>query len=481
MEAAEYYRDAQVRRRVAEYLGGSTIAQATCMYISRCNEPADDDFGPRPPSHLEEFFDRRREICRSLWDHRYLLAHLDMEYVNFDYPAEAYLDPLRTFALQQPVAEGMEKVLAQFGIRPLHLLTGRGHHFTWQMGIHTPVYRHLAEIGSLADHLQARYTHPVFPAENSISAELARAFDGLGKVMEYLALRIQSEQARCCSIPVEITDVKCGPCQRGREVISIDTSEYGDPLDTRIIRAPFSLYLKPSKPGLALRREDEPTLAAIPLDATEVSDGIVCMRDLRRAARLAEHTTGRIPEQSAAAENLVAAYESSSLAAFHRFFYATEQHPPSEWPATYDRIRLDALPACVAYLLEHPNPLLLEPAGIRQLVRSLLALGWHPRHIAGLLRSRYERNHGWGALWFFYDAATRADFYARLFAGAVAVGQDQLVDYNCVSTREKQLCFQAPGTACRIDEFRHALVERRNHGRLADRPFNRLFLPDAHP
>jgi len=480
MGPAEYYRNPQVRSRIVEYLGGTTIEQATCMYVSRCEEPACDDLGPRSPLRLQEFFADRREICRSLWDRRYLLAHVDMEYVNFDFPAEPFLHPLRTFASQQPVAEGIERALADFGIRPLHLLTGRGHHFTWQIGLQTAAFRRLAEIGSVPHHLLERYARPRAPELRPISAGLAAAFDGLGKVMEYLALRIQAEQGPQCPIPVEITDVKCGPGRRGREVVSIDTSEYGDPLDTRIVRTPFSLYLKASKQKLAERREDEPTLAAIPIDAMEVSEGIVCMRNLQQAADLAGRTACRIPEQSAATEHLVAAYESSDLAGFHRVYYAAQHDPPSSWPSTYDRTRLDRLPACVAYLLRHPNPLLLKPAGIRQVVRTFLALGWHPRHIAGLLRSKYERDHGWGSLWFFYDAATRADFYTRLFAAAVAVGRDDLVDYNCVSTREKQLCFQPADNGCGIEPFRRSLIERRNHGRLADRPFHRLFLPDAH-
>lgn len=480
MESAEYYRDAQVRGRIAEYLGGSGIETATCMYISRCGEPARDAFGPQDPGELDEFLANRREICRSLWDRRYLLAHIDMEYVNFDFPAEPFLDPLRTFALQQPVAEGIQQALIGFGIRSLHLLTGRGHHFTWQIGIRTPAFRHLAEIGSVAEHLRKRYAKPVDAVPESISADLGAAFDGLGKVMEYLALRIQAEQGPHCAIPVEITDVKGGPCRRGREAVSIDLSEYGDPLDTRIVRTPFSLYLKPSKLHLTERRNEVPTLAAIPLDVMDVSEGIVCMRDLHRAADLAARTSCRIPEDSAATENLVAAYRDSDLAEFHRFFYAEEPQPPSRWPETYDRMRLDMLPVCVAHLLRHPNPLLLEPAAIRQVVRTLLALGWHPRHIAGLLRSRYERNYGWGATWFFYDAATRTDFYTRLFAGAVALGRDQLVDYNCVSTREKQLCVQPPGAACGLEDFRKSLIERRNHGRLADRPIDGLFLPDSH-
>jgi hypothetical protein len=52
----------------------------------------------------------------------------------------------------------------------------------------------------------------------------------------------------------------------------------------------------------------------------------------------------------------------------------------------------------------------------------------------------------------------RADFYTRLFAGLLAVGRDQLVDFNCVSTQEKGLC---PGVPCGWDlrTLRESLLE----------------------
>ncbi len=65
---------------------------------------------------------------------------------------------------------------------------------------------------------------------------------------------------------------------------------------------------------------------------------------------------------------------------------------PDRWPQTYDRTPLDPLPPCARRILTQPNDALLKPAGIRHVVRSLLALGWHPRHIAGLIRSKYERD-----------------------------------------------------------------------------------------
>jgi hypothetical protein len=172
---------------------------------------------------------------------------------------------------------------------------------------------------------------------------------------------------------------------------------------------------------------------------------------------------------------LVEDYEASNLHRFHERFYSEEHEPPERWPETYDRLPLDALPPCPRYILEHPNDLLMKPAGMVMVIRTLLALGWHPRHIAGLIRSKFERDFGWGAEWYTYDAGMRADFYTRLFSGLFAVGVDDLVDFNCISTREKGYCFQTP-PGCELDRFRQSLLKRREHDKLGNRPFNRLLL-----
>jgi len=139
---------------------------------------------------------------------------------------------------------------------------------------------------------------------------------------------------------------------------------------------------------------------------------------------------------------------------------------------------LEILPACARVILEQPNDLLLRPASIRRLVRVLLALGWHPRHVAGLITSKYARPFGW-TQFEGCDPATRADFYARVFAGLFATGRDDLVDFNCVSAQEQKTC---PLSNCgfNLQQFQQSALDRRAHDRLAHRPFNRLFLPSEH-
>jgi hypothetical protein len=193
---------------------------------------------------------------------------------------------------------------------------------------------------------------------------------------------------------------------------------------------------------------------------------------------MARGVSARIPDAGGNMEKLIADYGRSKAAKFHDWFYSDEAHEPKDWAETYNALPLDFLPACVRSVLERPNDLLLRPASIRRLVRVMLALGWHPRHIAGLIRSKYERPFGW-TQFHGYDPATRADFYTRIFAGLFATGGDDLVDLNCVSAREQQTC---PLTNCSYNllDFKRSALDRRKHDKLAHRPFNRLLLPTQH-
>ena len=234
----DYYRTPAVRSRILEFLGGDTPAEATCEFITA------DGIGqpvraPRSPTELFERLEEGLDICRSLWDRESLIAHLDIEYVNFDFAAEAYLDPARTFLMQEPVARAIRRVLDYHGIEPLHVLSGRGHHFAWRIERTSTVFKTLAEMGRKAF---IGDPCPSSPRDGQDYAMLAHAFAGLGLVMEFLG-RVVIELARAESeIPIELTAVEVGPSGRGREMISIDLSEYGDPLHTRTVRVPFSAF-----------------------------------------------------------------------------------------------------------------------------------------------------------------------------------------------------------------------------------------------
>jgi hypothetical protein len=278
-------------------------------------------------------------------------------------------------------------------------------------------------------------------------------------------------------VPLELTAVEPGAGTAGREVVSIDLSEYGDPLETRTLRIPFSPYLK-ARRQLPELTAVLPDLHAIPWEG-HLEHGLAAMRSPEKVKALAAQSSCVIPSAPGATERLLASYSGSSLAAAHRFFHGQRMHPPERWGETYDRTPLDPMPGCARRVLEDPRGALLTPAGIQLVVRVLLALGWHPRHVAGLIRSRWERSPGAERTWCAYSPARRADFYVRLFTSAIFTGLDALVSFNCRSQGERGGC---PSSCTRnLLEFRTSLLERRRHDRLAGRPVHGLFLPDRSP
>lgn len=476
-----YYRNADVRTRIHEFIKTSKNGSSSCEFLAATNEDAAPPFKSYPSSALSSLLDGGFEICRSLWDHHSLIADFDIEYVNFDDGAEAFVEPERVFAIQQPVEDTIKRLLQEYGIGALHVLSGRGHHFIWQVKQDSAEFKELAELGRATPSLFVTETKPHGPNNRSVPTGLAHAFAGLGLVMEFLAHRVKQTAAPLTKIPIELTAVEVGPTEHGREMISIDISEYGDPLYSRTIRVPFSVYRKPWQQHWAIGAEILKNLQpffVIPLQGIDWREGISITRDRRLTAKLAARSSVKIPDATHGTGRLLAEYEKSKLARFHGLFYSQEQHAAELWPDTYDRTPLEILPACVRIVLEKPNDLLLRPAFIRRLVHVLLAFGWHPRHIAGLICSKYRRDFGW-TQFVDVDPASRADFYTRVFSGLFAAGTDDLVDFNCASAQEQGTCTSS-NCGFNLQIFKQSALERRAHDKLAHWPFNWLLLPSKH-
>jgi hypothetical protein len=275
---------------------------------------------------------------------------------------------------------------------------------------------------------------------------------------------------------VEITAVEVGPGPNGREMVSIDISQFGDPLSSRVVRVPFSLYLKPWQIGVRTGGSDSP-FVLVPLDGMHWREALDVRSDPNAVAALADSVSTAIPEASQGTLRLITRYRKSPVASYHAWHLTDPPESPQDGP---DRISPPAeLPACGHHLLEYPNDELLKPSGVARLTRLLLSLGWHPRRIVEIIRSRYEQDHGWGDAWTGYDPGTRAEFFVRIFAGQFCTGIDDLVDFNCKSAQEERVCC-VPGCRNNLARYRESLLNRRRYERLACRPFHRLLLPEEH-
>jgi len=479
-----HYANWAVRARIAEFLGvESNGANPTAMFFTTADEEAHVPSEALSFGQLSASLQHNMEIFRSLWDRESLLVDLDIEYVNFDSLAQPYVEFERTFRLLEPVKREIQKTLLRYGIAPLHLLSGRGHHFLWRVRRTSDCFTRLAHLGRMPSSLRNRYDQRISPSGEQIDHALGNAFIALGRIAEYFAAEMKKRCAPMLELPIELSAIEVGPGERGREMISFDISQYGDPLYARLTRAAYSRYLKIPKESATTTDAASsalPPLFVIPLYEMSISEALHAMHDPKAVIALASYAPAKIPDCSDGTENLLNSYLSSDLAQFHCDFYAEEPDPLEKWPETYDRMDMSQLPPCIRFLLEHSNGLLLRPSSMRRVVHTLLSLGWHPRHISGLIQSRFEHDFGWRNYWNTYDPATRAEFFTRVFAGLFIASYDDLVDFNCCSTQEQKICFQSD---CQdnLERFRTSLLNRRTYGRLARRPFHRLFLPAEHP
>jgi hypothetical protein len=457
-----FYSDPAIRQRLTEYLGGDSLDSATAVYVTHSDGCLYQRSELHPPADLGKLMDLELDIARSLADRESLLFHLDIEYVDFDSPSEAYVNPSRAFELQEPVVRVVEELLLGWGITPLHLITGQGHHFVWRVGLVSKVAGRIAALNPDAEISRSCHARAKPGVASEIGLETQGTFSAAALLMEYFAHRIKWLAAPLSDLPVEITAVHVGPgASLHREIVSIDISEYGDPLHTRMVRMPYTNYLKPWVTGLA---EDPvfggclPHFMAIPLFEMDAQQALECRRDEAAVKELALRACTKIPRHDKGTALLLDEYLSSDLRRFHEDYYSVSHFPEDIWDEGQAPVP-EGMPPCGADLLEWPNDRLLKPAGIQIVTRILLALGWHPRRIAGLIRSRFENpDYGWGVDWREYDAGTRADFYTRLFAGLWKCGVDELVDFNCISTREKGFCPAASHVGCSLCSFKETLT-----------------------
>ncbi|MEW6326159.1 MAG: hypothetical protein AB1487_00960 [Thermodesulfobacteriota bacterium] len=501
MDIVHYYRNPAILTRILEFLGvypelltdlstsidlsrpladsiklKELLCAATTEYISayghRLLETNHRDHASMKPFRLGWTLDNGLDIHRSIWDQENALGVLDVEYFSKSFPGEPYLAPERTFGLMEPVYQGILDVFKSYGLAPLVITTGQGYNFDVLVSKNNPVFGSLASLGHVEETLKYDYSHPSPKRGRAVPEEDAKAFDAMGKLFEFLCHRILAEVSVCTPpIPIVVGDVVCG--NEKREAISLDLSLYTNPLHTRSIRCPFSAYSKHMLRGDVLGdivARHVGYLFSVPRQLRDAELPLTKILDMRTNAEetvhWAESVTAYLPDQPRGMARLINGYKKSRLYAFHLEYDAARQDNASGWPRGYDRLDLSSIPPCVGQSLRCPNPLLLQPTNLRTIVRVLMAIGWHPKHIAGLAYSKYARDFGWDVNFRRYDANRWANVWVRIYAGMIITGVDGLLDLNCISQQEKGEAWMgmrycpAPNCGCNLADYR-AMLERK--------------------
>ncbi len=453
---AEYYGEPDVQARMLEYCGGGDGREPTAVYLAgmRADEarfPTWEQAPRHPPSGLNELLASGADVSRSLWDRSHLLVHLDVDYLNIDTPSEAYTHPADVFYKLEPVYRAAQHVFARHGLRLLSLVTGRGYHFAGRVPLDSPIVDRLAALTPVPPAwLRSAESRRLPWMTGTLTSRQARAWTGMGMLVEFAAHQILRRARPRSPIPVVVNNTVVGTGEVGRECVSLDLTYAGDPLDVRHMRLAFGAYQKHRfRPDLSGPAAAHPPMVAVPRNDERIEHMLSHRTDLRHAARLARASSASMPDVTAGVARLLDAYEGSLLARFHQAFEqavpaARGKTPSPQRPAAHRRL----LPACVTRAIATPNDLLLQPSVIQHVTRMLLADGLSPRDVAALIQARYDADHGWGTRWSWMDAPTRASFDVRVFSGLLMAGVDDAIDLNCRSAQEKGLC---PGGECGRD------------------------------
>lgn len=407
---------------------------------------------------LGQLLDLELNLFRSVWDKQKLTFLLDVEYVCKRFPKESYVNQEATFRKLEPYYKCLMDIFAEYKIKPMTLVTGQGYHFVFDINSYdrdfrdpgrkvTDVANKLVEIGSLEETLKGKYE---FVPSNTkrprrVTQELGRAYDTIGMLMEFI---VHKTISRVCTydetVPPTIGDVTIGNLMH--ESVNLDLSTYASPIFTRVMRTAFSVHDKHRDWSKDIGAGHIPVQITIPrytpcngneLELWEVFNN---RRHFQNAANYAAAINTNVPQFNGQLMKLIKEYQSSKLAEFHRNFNSANSDAPWDWWQTYDKYDSRELPPCVSTALNDPNPALLQPNHLQALTRVLMKKGWPPAHIAGLVRSKYERNHGWELNWGKYDANRHSRAWVRWYAGLIIDGLDNKTDLNCVSYQERKLC-----------------------------------------
>ncbi len=410
-----FYRSEAVRHRILEYCGAADSGVPTAWGMAGyggarhlVEEDGSPVVCPRDDS-VERLLDEGADVTRCLGDDRASLVLLDVDFVNHDDPVEAYRDPALCFGTLEPVYRAVKAWFRAYGLRPLVNMTRQGYHFIGRVPLESRAHDALVSMGRIGEPLRAKY----LALERANALRMGTAHETIGRLLEHAGHGLIASLGEAgFETPVALADV---PPQAGGRFVCLDLSAYADPLYRRFARTAYSSHQKGVVTGLPV---PTPFTLCLPRRSRTLSTLLHVRENPDEARELAEgDQTGIPPFGARGVLRWIEDYRRSPLSSFHDLFHGGSHEDPTDWPQTYDRLDLRALGADAARALENPNPGLLSPSSMRAVVVDLWRKGWHPRSIAGLIRSKFERDFGWGEYWYRYDAAARADFYVRVLCG----------------------------------------------------------------
>jgi len=345
---------------------------------------------------LDAILEGGDDIYRSLWSRRSSLFFLDLEFKNTQDPREIYRNGPDLFRRTlEPIYQELCGLLAACGLSFLSVITATGYHCVFAVPFETGEHARLESLGRPCQELMEQYARvpQVSHRSRPVPHSTALAFDGLGRLAEFLAKTIR---------PAADVPVAAG-IQHPRQVL-LDLSTFADPLHLRFIRCVGSYHQKSGQPYATLIRREANGVEHPLEDLLSVYGW-----PLRAAKRICS-TPARIPSAGHGLQDLMDQYLASELRRRHTAFDLSQ-------PSSGD---LENARKLLQGFQDHE---LAEDRGLKRAVQLGRCKGLHSRSIGMAVAERY-RQAAWDSpimAWHTeshdgYNPTSRALFWSRLYA-----------------------------------------------------------------
>ncbi|MDD5686968.1 MAG: hypothetical protein PHE88_03935 [Elusimicrobia bacterium] len=353
-------------------------------------------------------------------DDKYLYVIWDVEYFNTENPAYIFDkgNQRKVFKLMESSLNNVEQILDSFGIKYLIDVTMSGIHVWSKISIESEAFEKLAKEGMVLPSLAQKYSQ-VVPSDRKrvkpVSAELGKAYNALGKVLEYFTHNIIKKNKK--GIPVTISDAPSSSKLYPSAGISSDLTQYAHPIYMRCIRALCSIHQKSLMNG---HSQLGPAIDIVKLKNMSYSDALDIMWDVDKAIGFYKKNFNKkkleVPESSSGWLEAVDSYLKSDLRKQHKKW---EKAKISAEIPDYNQ-------PDIKNIFDSANPALLNPANLQKIANYFNKNGGlkATKKIFSVIANNYYKNnslnwydpvHFTGINWEKYDAETVADFWGRAY------------------------------------------------------------------
>lgn len=324
----EYSTSDVIREKYAEYGYGAEYFVAYGKNINNNGKP----FISIDANDLPHFMHLESDIFRSFLDRDSNLLVFDVEKYSKRYPNKTAENINNsTYIELEPLDKCISDLLGEMDINPLTIATGQGYHYAFLSPNNSLSHKMLEEIGAggLRPDVEAHYSPHLRKHRRPISFQEATAFNGSGKLLEFLSHEIIKRAPYYgCHGPINIGDITTYNLEN--DGINLDLSCFEAPIHMRDIRCPFTTHQKQKiKPG---GNRNNPIRVAIPRNIPDCCnprgngfklslDDVARLREnYEDAKNYARSIKMEIPNCDNGIVNMINAYKNSKLGEFHAAF-----------------------------------------------------------------------------------------------------------------------------------------------------------------